>query len=109
MSKHITREMWHGSFNDIANPGDTVDFGIVDYFANVLPPASMEIGYIQCGEPCSHVFQKETGMCRATYLTFAFDNERNLWEYKGQCFKHCTENVDPVSYASARKETYDSH
>lgn len=75
---------WKGDFNEDFKPGDYVDQEIVDYFRDVLPPRSMGPGYLQVGEPYSHIPDKE-GRYRATYNTFK-KSAPGVWKYCGHCF-----------------------
>lgn len=94
MGKHVTRKDWEaaGDFTKAAMPGDTIDEEIVDYFMDVLPPASMERGYLQVGEPYDHLDDPKTGKWRATYSTFRKDSSTGLWVYCGTCFRGETEH-----------------
>src|SRR5882672_4032241 len=49
---------WTGSGTDLAqflSIGDAVDETMVNYFIEVLPPATMSADLVQIGEPYSHV------------------------------------------------------
>lgn len=84
----LTFDLWMATercFTDIAMPGEEVDTQIIDYFVNVVPPASLQAGYVQMGEAQSFR-EDENGNWRATYLTFS-QNERGWWIYNGPCFK----------------------
>jgi hypothetical protein len=72
-----------GNFSDYCQPGDEVDEKVVDYFLNVVPPASHRSDLIQCGEPYSHELD-EKGKLRATFTTFA--KLDGVWHYMGECF-----------------------
>lgn len=37
------------SWDDYAKPGDLVDEGVYENFMNVLPPRSLQFGYLQMG------------------------------------------------------------
>ena len=83
--KHITMDNWEGSFDKFVEVGDTVSKEIVDYFTDVMPPASMGFGYLQVGEPYSHNVDKRNGKWRPTFPTFAMNRE-GQWVYCGNCF-----------------------
>lgn len=88
----LTFDLWHATgkdFTEIARPGEEVDDLIIGYFINVLPPRSLQSGYMQVGEPYSHREDK-TGNWKATYLTFK-KNIYAQWIYCGPCFKGETE------------------
>lgn len=91
MSKHITMEMWAeaGSFEKIAEPGDTVDEEIADHFLNVLPPLVQKEGYFQCSEPYSHVKTDDGKFYAPTYTTFR-KNREGKWVFIGNCFRNGT-------------------
>lgn len=65
-------------------PGDYVEERIVDDMRDVLPPAKMERGFLQVGEPYSHEFDPETGHWRGTFPTFVKEGQN--WKYCGNCF-----------------------
>ena len=67
-----------------ARPGDYVEERIVDDMRDVLPPAKMERGFLQVGEPYSHEFDPETGHWRGTFPTFVKEGQN--WKYCGNCF-----------------------
>lgn len=92
MSKHVTVEMWEKCerFDDLVEPGDSVDEAIVDNFRDILPPAMMLPGFLQVGEACDHV-KDESGRYRATYATFAKD-QTGKWIFYGECFAGTTKN-----------------
>ena len=52
----VTYSDWEaaGDFSKAAQPGDYVEERIVDDMRDVLPPAKMERGFLQVGEPYSH-------------------------------------------------------
>ena len=83
----VTMEDWYaaGSFCDIAKPGDLVEEKIVDCFMNAVPPAVLERGYLQVGEPSSSQPYPGTDIFKPTYPTFKKDDEGN-WRYCGACF-----------------------
>lgn len=82
------------NFKDFVQVGEEVDEEMVDYFMNVLPPRSMSAGYLQVGEPYSHIEDKADGRWKATYDTFIKEDGR--WIYKGHCFAGSTENQTEV-------------
>lgn len=75
----------NGSWDKYCKPGDLVDEGVYDYFLDVLPPRSMERGYLQVGEPHSHQMNVATGKVQATYATFQ-KVRKGVWMYLGNCF-----------------------
>ena len=86
--KYDVKEMtdWTDDFSKQFHAGDLVDQEIVDYFRDVLPPRSMDLGYLQVGEPHSHVPDSE-GRYRATYATFnIYDREQRVWSFCGYCY-----------------------
>ena len=69
----LTFDLWVAtgrSFTDIAMPGEEVDKAIVDYFINVIMPASLQAGYVQMGEP--HSFFVRTKMASGVKHTSPF-------------------------------------
>ncbi len=74
-----------GSWDKYCKPGDLVDEEVYDYFLDVLPPRSMERGYLQVGEPYSSAFNPETGKWQQTYSTFQ-RVRKDVWMYLGNCF-----------------------
>ena len=75
---------------DYLEPGDVVGEDMIEFFRNQLPPATDRSGLMQMGDPYSHVLGDDQRQ-HATYLTFS-RAYRNLWEYKGICFRNETEN-----------------
>lgn len=71
------------SIYDYLNKGDIVSEDLVDNFVNALPPRAMSYGYLQMGEPYSHVYDIDHRL-RGIYLTFAKCDGR--WRYCGNCF-----------------------
>lgn len=59
--------------------GDLVDKEFVEYFINVMPPATMNSHCIQIGEPYSHMNGK------ATFSTLKKTEEG--WVYAGHCHR----------------------
>ena len=82
----VTYDDWEaaGDFSKAARPGDYVEERIVDDMRDVLPPAKMEHGFLQVGEPYSHEFDPETGHRRGTFPTFVKEGQN--WKYCGNCF-----------------------
>lgn len=82
----VTYADWEaaGDFAKAARPGDYVEERIVDDMRDVLPPAKMERGFLQVGEPYSHEFDPETGHWRGTFPTFVKEGQN--WKYCGNCF-----------------------
>lgn len=78
------------SLTDYCNVGDEVAEGIIIYFSKVLPPMKLNKHYLQVGEPYSHITDSKTGNEKATYITFAKENDK--WLYKGTCFINETEH-----------------
>ena len=73
-------------FGDIGEVGDLVEWEIVDWMGNCVPPASYGNNFIQCGEPYSSRFDDNTGKYRSTYSTFKRIAE-DVWMYCGNCFR----------------------
>lgn len=90
-SKHITMQMWTGSFDSIANPGDTVDNEIAMHFLNSLPPLVHYSHYFQVSEPYSHEIDTSKGKLAPTYPTFR--KVDGVWMYLGNCFKGKDTNI----------------
>ena len=78
-----------GSIYDYLRVGDIVAEDIVDNFMNMLPPRAMLHGFLQVGEPYSHVYDNSRAL-RPTYMTFAKCDGQ--WRYYGNCFAY--ETVD---------------
>ena len=76
-----------GSIYDYLNKGDIVSEDIVDNFMDMLPPMAMSYGYLQVGEPFSHVYDIDNRL-RPTYMTFAKCDGQ--WRYYGNCFAYET-------------------
>lgn len=102
--KLVTCADWEaaGSFEKAANPGDYVEECIIDQMRDCLPPACMNSGFLQMGEPYSHELDPDTGKWKPTFMTFKKDGQH--WTYCGNCFykqdtppkaesasTHCTE------------------
>lgn len=102
--KLVTYADWEaaGSFEKAANPGDYVEERIIDEMRDCLPPACMDFGFLQMGEPHSHELDPDTGRWRPTFATFKKGGQH--WIYCGNCFyrhdtppkaesasTHCTE------------------
>lgn len=77
------------SFYDYVRKGDIVSEDIVDNFMNMLPARAMSYGYLQVGEPYSHVYDIDRRL-RPTFMTFAKCN--GAWRFYGNCFAY--ETVD---------------
>lgn len=93
--KTKTRQGWEdsglGNFDEYCQPGDTVDEAMVDYFRDVVPPATNRSNLVQCGEPHSHEPDPDKdGRFRATYSTF--ERQGSAWRFCGECFAGQTVN-----------------
>ena len=94
-TKMKTLEGWYGfadrtgkgSIYDYLNKGDIVSEDIVDNFRDMLPPKAMSYGYLQIGEPYSHVYDADHRL-RPTFMTFAKCD--GIWRYYGNCFAYET-------------------
>ena len=75
------------SIYDYLRVGDIVSEDIVDNFINMLPPRAMSYGYLQVGEPYSHVYDISRAL-RPTYMTLAKCDGH--WRYYGNCFAYET-------------------
>jgi hypothetical protein len=75
------------SIYDYLNKGDIVSEDIVDNFMNMLPPRVMLCGFLQVGEPYSHVYDISRAL-RPTYMNFAKCGGH--WRYYGNCFAYET-------------------
>ena len=64
--------------------GDIVDEEIVNYFASVDEPITMNNELIQCGRWAGKGFDDKTLQARRIYYTFA--KESKNWIYCGKCF-----------------------
>ena len=84
--KLVTYADWEaaGSFEKAASPGDYVEERIIDQMRDCLPPACMNFGFLQMGEPCSHELDPDTGKWKPTFATFKKDGQQ--WTYCGNCF-----------------------
>ena len=84
--KLVTYADWKaaGSFEKAANPGDYVEACIIDQMRDCLPPACMNFGFLQMGEPYSHELDPDTGKWKPTFVTFKKDGQH--WTYCGNCF-----------------------
>ena len=65
------------SIYDYLRKGDIVSEDIVDNFMNMLPPRVMSYGYLQVGEPHSHVYDIDHRL-RPTFMTFAKCKELSM-------------------------------
>ena len=84
--KLVTYADWEaaGSFEKAASPGDYVEERIINEMRDCLPPACMDFGFLQMGEPHSHELDPDTGKWRPTFATFRKDGRH--WTYCGNCF-----------------------
>lgn len=73
------------SWDDYAQPGDLVDEEVFIYFLNILPPRSLERGYLQVGEPHNYRFNPRFGKHRPTFATFMIAGP-GVYRYCGNCF-----------------------
>jgi hypothetical protein len=83
-----TYAQWNGSGLDLSKflqVGDEVDEMMVEYFRDVLPPATHRSTLIQIGEPYSSVDDRET------FSTIRQENGR--WYYAGHC--HRGDSIEP--------------
>ena len=64
--------------------GDIVDEEIVNYFASVEVPVTINNNLIQCGKLAGKGFDYSTLKARRIYFTFKKENEN--WIYCGKCF-----------------------
>ena len=78
------------AFTEYCKVGDEVAECVIDYFGEILAPTSGDANYLQVGEPYSHITDLKTNKERATYITFAKENDK--WLYKGTCFINETEH-----------------
>ena len=67
------------------NIGDLVEEKVVDYYINVLPPASMSSNCTQVGSPALHLEDVRDGKVKPVYATFE-RVDSNSWRYCGNCF-----------------------
>ena len=89
-----TMDDWQKSdleFKDFAKVGDVIDEGIVNWFAECVPPITYNSDLIQCGEAYGHRDNPRTGRFEGTYITFAKTGDK--WIYKGICFYKEYEDV----------------
>jgi len=89
-----TYNEWQGSLSEYLKIGDEVDQEMVEYFINVLPPATMNGSCVQIGEPYSHREDSKTGKWRATYPTLKSNGQfgdNRKWFWAGDCFRGETE------------------
>lgn len=78
------------TFEDYAQPGDTVTEDIVEHFVNSVPPILMRQSCTQAGEAFS-IAHDDNDIYRNTYTTFHKAGE-GLWIFDGYCFKGENEN-----------------
>ena len=81
----------NGSWDYYAKVGDVVSEDITDYFMDIMPPRVMSYGYLQVGEPYSHIYDLDRRL-RPTFATFAKCD--GVWRYYGHCFVYETINRD---------------
>jgi hypothetical protein len=87
MSEVKTLEQWNGrTLEDYLNVGDQVDEEMINYFINIIPPATLNSRLLQVGEASNHIGGK------ATFTTF--ERVNNIWFYRGDCFWGETESRD---------------
>lgn len=87
MSKKTLADWYKSEANTIdeyLKVGDVVDVEMYNYFLDILPPRTNYTNYLQVGEPCNHLPNKE-GKFMPTYLTFSKDETDN-WKFNGECF-----------------------
>lgn len=93
-----TLEGWEQSgipnFGDYVLPGDYVDDKMVNYFLDILPPASTSAGYLQAGEALAYV-PDEKGTFRSCFTTFVMEYH-NKWRYCGACHLNQIKNLLPI-------------
>ena len=71
------------TFDEYVKEGDKVAVDIVNYFIDLLPPRSYELGFLQVGEPYDHV---KEGARYSTFVYFYKDDDyKEVWKYKGNC------------------------
>ena len=70
--------------------GDEVDYDLVDYMRNELPPLTDYSNLFQTSEPYSHEVTDD-GRVKPTFITFHRDSNRR-WHYCGVCFRGEHEN-----------------
>ncbi len=99
----LAMEQWGFSKEETAVIGDriytdvkfgihagTVDEAIVESFLNLLPPASMEHGYLQVGEAHSTEWNEASKAYAPTFMTFQMEDGK--WYYRGYCFHGGNQN-----------------
>lgn len=87
MSKKTLVDWYKSDANTIdeyLKVGDVVDVEMYNYFLDILSPRTNYPDYLQVGEPCNHLPNKE-GKFVPTYLTFSKDETDN-WKFNGECF-----------------------
>lgn len=87
----FTERTGNGNWDYYAKVGDVVSEDVVDHFMNVMPPRAMSYGYLQVGEPYSHIYDLDRRL-RPTFATFAKCD--GVWRYYGHCFAYETINRD---------------
>ncbi len=78
------------SFGEYCLPDDEVDEEMVDYFMDILPPATFRADCAQVGEPHS-CEPNDDGIYKNTYATF-HRVAAGRWRFDGYCFRGCNEN-----------------
>ena len=74
-----TMKGWEESrkaLDEFLQVGDAVDWGIYDYFIEVLPPAVMNHRIVQIGEPFDHNVNKQP-------IFSTLKREHGQWIYRG--------------------------
>lgn len=80
--------------------GDVVGEDVVNYFVNMLPPATNRASLVQIGSPYDSVEDRD-GKLRPTFGTFAKEN--GVWRFCGNCFRG--ERVEPAQ-STPTKESW---
>jgi hypothetical protein len=81
---------WQGSgldYSRFVTPGDQVDEETIQYFRDILPPATDLPCLLQAGEPISHLGGKYT------FTTFA--RLSTVWTFAGNCHRGCVVEPKP--------------
>lgn len=100
-----TMESWSNSglsFDEYCFPGDVVAEDIVDYFVNVVPPATLRYDCVQAGEE-HNTERDESGKFRATYPTFSKIGD-GKHRFDGYCFKGENKNRVEKTYRQQQFE-----
>ncbi|WP_240416624.1 hypothetical protein [Paenibacillus periandrae] len=86
-----THANWEGDLDEYLQINDLVDDEMVNYFSNIVPPATLKSSIIQIGSIDDHIEG------RATYATLRKSDDG--WIFAGYCYRGCTDNVIPkVTY-----------